>query len=161
MFINKYSAFNYWANNLLTTAIEKHLDDQKLDQEIISSYPSLRKTVYHIWDAEFLWLNRLKGKSLFEWPSKNFEGTFSEAKTDMLKNNQLFIDFVESLDNSQILTYFEYKNIEGKKFSSAIWEAVMHCINHSSYHRGQVVTMMRQLGMTKIPATDFIAYCRL
>ena len=155
-----YTQYNYWANELLLSVIEKEMNDEMLNKEIISSFPSLRKTVYHIWDAEFIWLKRLKGESLDDWPSKFFGGTFSEAKEKILLNDQLFIDFVERLNDEKLSESFTYKNIEGKTFSNPIWESVHHCMNHSTYHRGQIVTMLRQLGITNIPSTDFISFCR-
>jgi len=37
---------------------------------------------------------------------------------------------------------------------------IMHCMNHSTYHRGQIITLLRELGATEIPGTDMIAYIR-
>ena len=158
--LQRYLAFNFWANELLLSVISKELKDDLLDKEIDSSFPSLRKTIYHLWDAEFIWLKRLKGESLNDWPSKFFNGTFSEAKEKILLNDQLFIDFVERLNDEKLSESFTYKNIEGKTFSNSRWESVHHCMNHSTYHRGQIVTMLRQLGITNIPSTDFISFCR-
>ncbi len=158
--LQRYLAFNFWANELLLSVISKELKDDLLDKEIVSSFPSLRKTIYHLWDAEFIWLKRLKGESLNDWPSKNFNGTFSEAKEKILLNDKLFIDFVERLNDEKLSESFSYKNIEGKSFSNPRWESVHHCMNHSTYHRGQIVTMLRQLGITNIPSTDFISFCR-
>ena len=158
--LQSYLAFNYWANKLILDLIEKELNDTELDREIVSSFPSLRKTVYHLWDAEYIWLKRLTGQSLNDWPSKNFNGTFSEAKEKILLNDQSFIDYVENLNDEKILESFTYKNLEGKIFSNPKWESVHHCMNHSTYHRGQIVTMLRQLGVTNIPSTDFISFCR-
>ena len=155
-----YVQYNYWANERLLSLIAKGLRDELLDVEIVSSFSSLKKTIYHLWDAEFIWLKRLKGESLNDWPSKNFNGTFSEAKEKILLNDQLFIDFVEGLNDVKLLESFSYKNIEGKTFSNPRWESVHHCMNHSTYHRGQIVTMLRQLGITNIPSTDFISFCR-
>ena len=157
----RYTQFNYWANELLLSLIEKDIDDSLLDKTIVSSFPSLRKTVYHTWDAEFIWLKRLKGESLDDWPSKKFSGTFSEAKEQILKNDKAFIEYVGSLNDERLSGVFTYKNVEGKTFSNPLWESVLHCMNHSTYHRGQVVTMLRQLGLTNIPSTDFISYCRI
>ena len=155
-----YTQYNYWANELLLSVIERDMNNKMLDKEIISSFPSLRKTAYHLWDAEFIWLKRLTGESLNNWPSKNFNGTFSEAKEKILLNDKLFIEFVEKLNVEKLSELFTYKNVEGKTFTNPMWESVHHCMNHSTYHRGQIVTMLRQLGITNIPSTDFISFCR-
>jgi uncharacterized damage-inducible protein DinB len=157
----KYVHYNKWANELLLSIIDKEINDELLDKEIISSFPSLRKTVYHVWGAEDIWLRRLNNESLVDWPAKNFKGTFSEAKEIMLKNDDAFIKYVETLSNEKLSEMFTYKNIEGKTFTNPVSESIHHCMNHSTYHRGQIVTMMRQLGLRIIPSTDYISYCRL
>ena len=52
-----------------------------------------------------------------------------------------------------------YKNSKGIQFSSYS-ETILHCINHSTYHRGQIITMLRQLGQNNLLSTDYITYCR-
>jgi len=52
-----------------------------------------------------------------------------------------------------------YKNIKGEPFQSPVWQIVLHIVNHASYHRGQITTMLRQLGHTPVP-TDLIAFYR-
>lgn len=137
------------------------MTNELLDKEINSSFPSLRKTIYHIWDAEYIWLKRLNGESLLDWPSKNYKGEFSSACERILSLDKNFIQYVEKLSDEKAEAPFTYKNIEGKIFTNPVWESVMHCMNHSTYHRGQTVTMLRQLGVTEIPSTDFIAFCRI
>ncbi len=157
----RYTNYNYWANETLVKLIDKSITEEKLDTTIISSFPSLRKTVYHIWDAEHIWIKRLNGESLLDWPSKSFNGKFSSGMDKMLLNSKSFIEFVERSSDEELSIPFTYLNTEGKSFSNPIWEAVLHCMNHSTYHRGQVVTMMRQLAIENIPSTDYITYSRV
>jgi uncharacterized damage-inducible protein DinB len=157
----RYTGYNLWANELLLSLIENKISNVKLDKEIISSFPSLRKTVYHLWDAEFIWIKRLKGESLNDWPSKSFNETFSEAKEKILARDKEFIHFIENSDDALLSMPFTYHNIEGKAFTNPVWESVLHCMNHSTYHRGQIVTMLRQLDVVDIPSTDYINYCRV
>ncbi len=159
--LRKYSSFNLWANEILFSLIENELNDEKLNKEIVSSFPSLRKTVYHIWDAEFIWLKRLNGESLSSGPGKLFKGSFSDAGKEIISIDHAFIEFVKNSDEKKLSDDCTYKNIEGKYFTNPVWESVLHCVNHSTYHRGQIVTMIRQLGFTNIPSTDFISYCRI
>jgi len=53
-----------------------------------------------------------------------------------------------------------YKNMEGKEFNNPVWQLIMHCMNHSTFHRGQIVTMLRQFDVKDIPGTDLILYFR-
>jgi uncharacterized damage-inducible protein DinB len=158
--IKKYTNFNFWANELLLSVTENEVTEESLDKVIQSSFPSLRKTIYHIWDAEYIWLKRLSGESLSDWPSKSFKGDFSEAKEKMLLNSKAFISYAEKLSDAELNSPFTYKNVEGKEFTNQVWESIHHCMNHSTYHRGQMVTLLRQLGVATVPSTDFITYCR-
>jgi uncharacterized damage-inducible protein DinB len=157
----QYTAYNYWANHILLTLTETKLGTESLDKEIISSFPSLRKTFYHLWDAEVIWLKRLRGESLDDWPSKSFNGNFTEAKAEILAYDKAFMEFVEKSSEEKLSAPFTYHNVEGKVFTNPVWESVLHCMNHSTYHRGQVVTLLRQLQVKEIPATDFIVFCRV
>ena len=49
--------------------------------------------------------------------------------------------------------------MDGKQYESPVWQIVLHVVNHATLHRGQVVAMLRQLGMTP-PGTDLIYYYR-
>ena len=160
-FLTTYTKYNHWANAMLMTLIESEVKPDHFAKEIVSSYPSLQKTIYHIWDAEFIWLRRLNGESLYKWPSQDFKGPISEVKERMLHISKEFVYFVEGKTDEDLSKDFTYQNIEGKTFSNPVWQSVHHCMNHSTYHRGQAVTMLRQLGVTKIPPTDFIAFCRV
>ena len=151
--------YNLWANTKILEFITEARED-KADIVQNSSFPSIRKTFYHIWDAETIWLNRLNGISFNSWPSKNFNGTIKVSGEAFLKNSKAFISYAESKSEEEFNSIIFYKNIEGKEFSNPISQIVMHCMNHSTYHRGQLVTMLRQLGFTELFSTDFIAFFR-
>jgi uncharacterized damage-inducible protein DinB len=156
-----YTCYNKWANDLLLSVIESELSEESLDKEITTSFPSLRKTVYHIWDAEFIWLKRLNGEPFSTTPGKEFKGAFSIVRKNILSLDDEIIDYVSGLDEQRLNSFFSYKNIEGKLFTNKIWQSIHHCMNHSTYHRGQVVTIIRQLGIVDVPSTDFISFCRI
>ena len=62
-FIRRYSEYNLWANQRLAAVIET-LSDGQLHAEIVSSFPSIMKTVLHIWDSQLIWIGRVEGLSL-------------------------------------------------------------------------------------------------
>lgn len=53
-----------------------------------------------------------------------------------------------------------YKTLDGKEFKNTVEEVVTHCMNHGTYHRGQLITMLRQAGHTKVGSTDYIRFAR-
>ncbi len=146
--------YNQWANAKLFAAIPIEL----ADVEIKSSFNSIRKTVYHLWDAETVWLERMMDKPLTPWPaSAQFTGTFEEAFAKIKEQEDIYTQFIEQIDLSQ---HIIYKNLKGQDFSNTYFEILSHVFNHSTFHRGQLVTMLRQAGVTEIPQTDLIAYYR-
>jgi uncharacterized damage-inducible protein DinB len=155
-----YTRYNHWANERLLSIVSSQITEEQLDLEVISSFKSLRKTIFHIWDAETIWLKRLNGEDVTDWPSKSFSGTTAEMITGLLDNNKALITFVETCGDQFLKTQFEYHAIDGTAYKNVVGDAIQHCVNHSTFHRGQIVTLLRQLGLTKLAATDYIAYCR-
>ena len=54
----------------------------------------------------------------------------------------------------------EYKSLNGQSSTSPYWQMIVHVVNHGTYHRGQVATMLRQLGATPAQSTDMIVFFR-
>jgi len=152
--------YNVWANKRLIDVLLK-MEEEKLDKEIISSFPSLRSTVYHIWGAEFLWLQRIQLAEQPVYMPYVFKGTFEEACSDWQAVSGVLADFIErQFDDKALEHVFQYYNSEKKSFKNRVCEVLQHVFNHSTYHRGQLVTMLRQSGVEKIPETDFTAFLR-
>ena len=68
--------------------------------------------------------------------------------------------FLEKLSDADLDRVVDYRNLKGEAYSNVLWQLLRHMVNHSSYHRGQVTTMLRQLGHTPV-ATDLVLYYRL
>lgn len=155
--IVQYVSYNYWANERVGGWLQG-LTAEVLDKELMSSFPSIRKTVFHIWDAEFIWLSRLQGSSL-----KNFPNAEYDNRTPILS----FINVSEQFRNYisvQEEIFFEqettYSNLKGQSYTTANTGIIMHCMNHSTFHRGQLVTMLRNAGISNLQSTDLITYLR-
>lgn len=155
----RYAHYNYWANRWMTETFSV-LDEEALQRNIESSFPSARLTFLHIWDAELIWLKRLQGISLPAFPSRIFQGTTAEAFTGLLQNSSDFLDFVESQPDVFFEKTLHFTTINSGEYAQQAFEMIHHCLNHSTYHRGQLVTIGRQLGLTNIPPTDMIFFLR-
>jgi uncharacterized damage-inducible protein DinB len=55
---------------------------------------------------------------------------------------------------------FQYQNKKGEQFKQPLYQMLIHLFNHGTYHRGQIVTILHQLGIKKIPQMDFIVWSR-
>lgn len=151
--IDQYAAYDLWANTLFVRRLDREPADV-LDRTTPSSFPTLRQTLLHIRNAEHVWLQRVRNEA-YTWPAEA-----DEAIGSLLKHCARLRDHVASLDESTLAGMVQYKDLRGNGHSSPVWQMLMHCFNHSSYHRGQLVTMMRALGLDDIPASDMIAYFR-
>ncbi len=155
----KLTDYNLWANKRIS-ALSKDLDEKSFSQAIVSSFPSVKATLLHIWDAESIWRLRLLGESVTDWPSKNFSGTRTELISGFLNASGELKDYIQKMDESGENVKVNYSNIKGEVFSTSVADIVTHCINHSTFHRGQIITILRQTGITELISTDYINYIR-
>ncbi len=110
-------------------------------------------------EVENVWWERLKlveHTTLSGW----FTGNFDELSKKLLQLSQQWEDWVRKANEVNINHVFAYQNSKKELFKQPVYEVLLQLFNHQSYHRGQVVTMFRQLGIDKIPATDFIVFSR-
>ncbi len=157
--LQQFAAYNIWANKILFERINK-LTEEKIIQEITSSFPSLYKTAIHMWLAEEVWWQRLKLVEKIELQSETFTGSFEELTTILAKQSQQWAQWVDNANENQLTHVFAFiRNKEQQKMP--VYQMLQHVFNHATYHRGQLVTLLRQLGEEKIPATDFSAFCRI
>lgn len=154
-----YAAYNYWANNRIADVLKK-LPDTQLDQETVSSFKSLRETVYHMWDAESLWYQRLQLVEQAVRPSTGFEGNFAEACAQWQLQSRELADWVKQVQPVRLDHVVAYYNTRKQYCKSTVIEILMQVFNHATYHRGQLVTLLRQAGITKIPVTDYGEFSR-
>jgi uncharacterized damage-inducible protein DinB len=155
--LENYTSYNLWANAKLMGVL-KSIDPSLLDKELKSSFATLRKTMHHIWGGQVIWLQRLSGTSLTEFPELLHD--FSEFEKAFTASSQSFIDLAKEKDEKYFLRLCSYKAFVGTSYTNPHWEMIMHCMNHSTHHRGQIVTMLREVGITTIPSTDMMGYFR-
>ena len=150
--------YNRWANHRLLDAVS-HLTSEELTRDLGSSFPSVLETLAHILAAEWVWLSRWRGESPSgvpgDWDLSSFEGIV--AKWDEVELDRAA--FWASLDEPALFGDLAYRDTRGQAFQQPLWQPLRHVVNHSSYHRGQIVTMLRQLGAEAV-STDLILFCR-
>ncbi len=157
--LTQYAAYNLWANQKIIDAITL-LPEEQINQEITSSFPGIFKTVLHLFDADTIWWQRLKLQEHVEVPSQTFTGNFETLQKKLLQQSTLFEQWVSNANENQLQHVFAYQLNKSEQHKQQVCQALLHLFNHNAYHRGQLVTMLRQLGVTKIPSTDFNGYLR-
>ena len=154
--LHKYTAYNLWANEQIALWL-KDAPEELFNQEIESSFSSIRKTLIHIWNAEYGWLNAIKNEPWGEAPGQQFTGEGKALLDSLLEASKAFSEYVGSLSTEAL----EATTTNSRGTTLSYGDMIQHCMNHSTYHRGQIITMGRQAGLTSPPRTDFIYYVSL
>jgi uncharacterized damage-inducible protein DinB len=148
--------YNYWANTRVIDAVSK-LSEEQFVRDLQSSHRSVRDTMAHILAAEWIWLERWKGvspKALLnpaDFPSiDSLKSRWAEVERD-------YLSFIKGVRDESLEKVITYTNTRGEEWSYPFWQMFQHVMNHSTYHRGQVVTMLRQLG-AEVNAVDLLIY---
>ena len=157
--LQQLAAYNIWANNLLMEVI-KNLPVELQEKEIPSSFNSLKKTILHMWNAESIWWQRTKLQERVTGPADNFNGDMQDLLEGLRTQNSHWHEWVAKAQEHQLQHVFQYQNLKGEHFKQPVFQMLLHLFNHGTYHRGQIVNMLRQLGVEKIPQTDFIVWSR-
>ncbi len=157
--IDLYSAYNEWANKKLTDAILLMKQD-KTKEHVISSFPSIHATLIHMHNAEGIWFNRVNKTSNTEIPLDDEMLATGKVISYLLEHSGRWKKYTIEKSENDLIEKIRYKNIRGEEFYQPLHDILTHVFNHSTYHRGQLVTMMRTLGETVIPKTDLIDYSR-
>ncbi|MEK6299453.1 MAG: DinB family protein [Acidobacteriota bacterium] len=137
--------YDRWANELVFGCAAK-LTEGQFTKDMQSSHHSVRDTLAHIVGAEWIWLKRWLGtspKSLFD-PAEFPDVASLTAKMKEVEQDQ--IEFIGKLTDEGLAEVIGYTNMKGEQWAYPLGHLMQHLVNHSSYHRGQVTTMLRQLG---------------
>jgi uncharacterized damage-inducible protein DinB len=154
----KYARFSQWAHKRLLDQINT-LTPEQHHTTVPSSFDSLYKTVFHIWGAESLWLGRLN-LSPVNLSADPFGGSMQKLSASLETVDRQWVDWFAEKDEDKLTQKLHYNNQAGQAFQQPLDLLLIHIFNHNTYHNGQLVTILRSLGVHQIPATDFIAWAR-
>ena len=111
-------------------------------------------------DAESIWWQRMKLQERINVPSEGFNGTMQDACNALLQQSRQWEEWVSNASELLIDHVFQYQNKKSEVFKMPVYQMVHHVFNHGTYHRGQLINMLRQLGVEKVPQTDFSLWTR-
>ncbi|MFX3625357.1 MAG: DinB family protein [Ectobacillus sp.] len=148
------SLFSYhrWA----TAKLLKHLcqlPESIVFQEIQSVFPSIIKTLEHVYDVDVLWFSRIKGTPIVSNISFSSINEAKEKFGALHEEMELFYEKINGFDK------VAYSNSAGEMFVNTAKELVQHIVNHGTYHRGNITAMLWQTGQ-RGASTDYIFYLR-
>jgi uncharacterized damage-inducible protein DinB len=138
-------------------AAASQLKNDTFTRNLGNSFSSVRDTLAHIMAAEWIWLERWNGCS----PGALLDAT-DFPSTDALAHRWIEIHqaqnaFLDAVTTERLHANLRYINTRGQSFAYPLWQQMVHVVNHSSYHRGQITALLRQLGAEPVP-TDLLVY---
>jgi uncharacterized damage-inducible protein DinB len=150
--------YTVWANHRVMRAAATLAPDD-FRRDLGASHGGVRGTLAHILSAEWIWLERFKGVN----PTRMLdEGDYPDVVA--LRDRWAVIEehrrtWLESLRPDALAETLRYRDTKGNEHAQPLWQVVQHVANHGSYHRGQVVLMLRQLGAKPV-STDLLFWDR-
>jgi uncharacterized damage-inducible protein DinB len=150
--------YNQWADGRMVEACSA-LTNEQFTRDLGSSFRSARDTLVHLYGAEWVWNERIEGRS----PTSLVAGAgfpdLASVRAKLEEMDSYYIDYVTRLTPQDLERVIHYKSFAGEEFSNPLWQTLHQLTNHASYHRGQITTLLRQLGAKPV-TTDLIAFYR-
>lgn len=150
--------YNAWANRRAMEAAAA-LTPEQFVKPLGSSFGSVRDTLAHIYGAEWIWLERFQGRSPASLPDVKEFTNLASLRKRWLEHETLLLGFVRGLTQADLDGVMEYKTLKFGVYQNPLWQSMQHLVNHGTYHRGQVTTLLRQLGAQPI-LTDLMHFYR-
>jgi uncharacterized damage-inducible protein DinB len=150
--------FNAWANRRTLDACAP-LAAEQFTRNLGSSFPSVRDTLAHIYGAEWIWFERWHGRVPAALPSAADFPDFESVQHRLSDMDRILVDYVASLTADDLQRVVQFKTLAGVAYAQPLGPCLQHVANHGTYHRGQIATMLRQLG-SKATSTDLMGFYR-
>ena len=156
--MNYHSAmanYNQWMNQKLYAVCAEIPDlDRKSDRGAF--FKSVHGTLNHILVADRIWLGRFTQQLFRAQLDTELYGDFSELRSQRGRLDLTIIDWAQDLTPDWLNADFTYTNSSGFTRTRPHWLLVTHMFNHQTHHRGQLTTLLHQMGyqsgVTDLPA---------
>lgn len=148
--------YNHWATQKTIPLLEK-ITEQQWEQDLGGSFSSLAATVIHLVSAEKLTCERLQGTQQ-PFLANTFAGGKTEALALWATYAKELAAIVEGMSTAPFDAILEFKTLKGMDLQMERYKLITHVVNHSTYHRGQIVNYLRQLGHSGVESTDMFNF---
>ena len=149
--------YNVWTNDIVFSWFEK-ISDEQWNQRLVSSFETIADTALHVVGAEKVWLERLNKVESPVWLPAVFKGNKNEIIHIWKKASADLKFFVENFDEAKMESILRFTRLNGITYEMPHYQLLAHVFNHSTYHRGQLVTLLRQVGFTDVSSTDLSGF---
>lgn len=150
--------YNIWANDKLTDWLSQ-INQEQFEQPLVGSFKNIYETTLHIVAAEQIWHQRLQN-DVPEWLASTFEGDRNLMLEIWKRTANDLKQYIVDSSDEKLMEKFAFSTRDGTPFYMERYKALAHTFNHSTFHRGQLITLLRQIGFTGVSTTDMINYYR-
>ena len=150
--------FNAWANTRTLQSLDS-LTEEKWYVDLKNSFGSIHGTLVHLCGAEDIWLQRMNGADPGIFMKKDQYATIADVKTKWEEVESGWVKYISTVTDNELSRSLTFHNLKGEEVTQLVWQSLQHLVNHSSYHRGQITTLVRQSGGTPMN-TDLITFYR-
>jgi uncharacterized damage-inducible protein DinB len=150
--------YNAWANRRMFDALAPLAAEQYM-RDLKSSFASIHGTLCHIVWAEQLWLHRWLGKPAPGTPQGKDMAGLVDARVRWEEIDAARAVFLDGFTDKRLGDGITIQPTSGGAHRHTFRQMFLHSVDHSSYHRGQIVTMLRQLDV-KPPSTGMMGFFR-
>ena len=157
--LNTMLDYHYWARDRMLDALDG-LSNEQYNKDLGSSFKSIRETVVHTYAAEWAWYSRWTGTSPTALLTSDAYPDVASIRRAWSEQEARVRAFAEGMGDAGIAKVIEYTLLSGASGATPFGQMLQHVVNHASYHRGQVTTMLRQLGAAPAKSMDMIAFFR-
>lgn len=151
--------YNYWARDRMLSAVGQ-LSSEQFTRNLGSSFGSVRDTLAHLHAAEWAWYQRWKGVSPTSLLAADRFPDLASVTTAWQELETQIRSLFGGLGDTGHEKVIEFKNLAGVPGAFPLWQLLQHVVNHGSYHRGQITTMLRQLGAAPPKSMDLVTFYR-
>jgi uncharacterized damage-inducible protein DinB len=151
--------YHYWARDRVLDAVAP-LTSEKLTRDLGNSFRSIHETLTHLYAAEWIWYQRWQGEAPTSLLPANTFADLAALTAGWRDMEAKMRKFVAAQDDAALARTMSYKLVNGQSSANVVWQMIQHVVNHGSYHRGQITTMLRQLGEAPGKSMDLIAFYR-
>lgn len=156
--LKRYVEYNLWANRRLVDNL------RAVPADVVSALPlapfgSIHGVLRHIVGAQNIWLQRVRGDSPSDFMQFTEGKSTDELCAMLIRTSEAWVEYIDA--NPQILEgAIRYATTTGDQYEQSIADVVMHVVNHSTYHRGQVMSALRSAFDGKLLGLDMIVFSR-
>jgi uncharacterized damage-inducible protein DinB len=151
--------YHYWARDRLLDAVEP-IGPDALTRDMGNSFRSIHDTLVHIYAAEWVWYMRWQGTSPKALIAGDQFPDLASLRRQWTGLEEKVRAFLETLGEEGVERKIDYTLFSGASGTSPFCHLLQHVVNHASYHRGQVTTMLRQIGAAPAKSMDLVAFYR-